>query len=614
MKYCPNCGYQCDDNNKFCAKCAYSFQSEILKAQKPQTCKIEQCPDIPAQNVASQATPDGGYIALYAEEARKAREKEIREAEEYERRKSEEARQEEIKRIEKRKAEQRASKENASQTSSYDKNQNETMAENNEPDKVYCVSLFNDKVSVPPYCTCCMKPTNTTEMIGGSLSSSSFNRKTTREVSLHLPICPECKKHREVISNKKWLLDSIAIAMGIILTVVLAGTSIFNYTWFVPVVMTIATFFTLGFIVKVEPLGKEHSTRERSVKMTVMSVDSFHVKLFFTSLTYAEMFAYVNNSRINKYPARNRPKEAKLLPALNNPYANGVIVLCVIVVTMLFALFAAEITTDSQKNSVTSVKPPAPPSSVNTPVVFDQPVIEFPANGYYTNHTGSIGLAPLSIKTPAGDDYYFILLRSSPKGEVAVTTYIYAGETVEILVPLGDYTMHYAVGKVWYGEEYLFGPDTVYTNVDKIFKFYETDDSYVGHTIELIMQFGGNLNTVPGSSSDFLGIPADIPLSELELPELPSYGGSVLVKEYTIFSFTPSSSGIWEFETSKNGKSDPVLAIYDMQGILIAEDDDGGDSFNALITTQLEAKTEYIIIALCNKMNGDSFMLSVTKK
>ena len=61
--------------------------------------------------------------------------------------------------------------------------------------------------------------------------------------------------------------------------------------------------------------------------------------------------------------------------------------------------------------------------------------------------------------------------------------------------------------------------------------------------------------------------------------------------------FTPSQSGVWEFRTSDNGGSDPYLWLYDWNGSLIVEDDDGVGDSNALISLYLESNRTYTIVA-----------------
>jgi len=97
--------------------------------------------------------------------------------------------------------------------------------------------------------------------------------------------------------------------------------------------------------------------------------------------------------------------------------------------------------------------------------------------------------------------------------------------------------------------------------------------------------------------------------------ELPGGGGTVQVNGETEFAFVPSQSGRWEFRTSNNGNSDPVLEIYDSNRRMIAEDDDGGDGLNSLISIDLNAGSTYYVVAKTWwGDSGGSYTLTVTRR
>ena len=70
-----------------------------------------------------------------------------------------------------------------------------------------------------------------------------------------------------------------------------------------------------------------------------------------------------------------------------------------------------------------------------------------------------------------------------------MTLYIRGGTKIEQNMPLGQFTLKYATGDIWCGDQDLFGPRTGLSEADKLFNFDE-DHSY---TVELIPQRGGNL-------------------------------------------------------------------------------------------------------------------------
>jgi hypothetical protein len=133
---------------------------------------------------------------------------------------------------------------------------------------------------------------------------------------------------------------------------------------------------------------------------------------------------------------------------------------------------------------------------------FNQPEKPLPSNGDVSAFTNAERIAPLSIKTSSGDNYYYVLLKTA-SGSKVMSVFIHPGRTVDIDVPLGDYYLYYAAGEKWYGTTYLFGPDTIYSKADEVFDFYETSQGINGYSVELILQAGGNLSTSQADSSDF---------------------------------------------------------------------------------------------------------------
>lgn len=143
-----------------------------------------------------------------------------------------------------------------------------------------------------------------------------------------------------------------------------------------------------------------------------------------------------------------------------------------------------------------------------------------PKSGYiFEDITDFDCLAPLSIETTGDGGYYFVidpLKFPAPHDDEAgkiyadimakysyFRLYIRAGSTVNIDLPLGEYEVYYAHGSSWYGEEDLFGPETVYYKCDDTFLFEETATGYNGWTISLALTPNGNLDTDLISESDF---------------------------------------------------------------------------------------------------------------
>ena len=83
--------------------------------------------------------------------------------------------------------------------------------------------------------------------------------------------------------------------------------------------------------------------------------------------------------------------------------------------------------------------------------------------------------------------------------------YVVGGQDLEVLVPVGSYKMRYAYGKIWRGEQHLFGPGSL-TRVEEALKnsdFLASVDGINGYTVKLILQIGGNLPTRHIARNDF---------------------------------------------------------------------------------------------------------------
>jgi serine/threonine protein kinase len=93
---------------------------------------------------------------------------------------------------------------------------------------------------------------------------------------------------------------------------------------------------------------------------------------------------------------------------------------------------------------------------------------------------------------------------------------------------------------------------------------------------------------------------------------IPSEGGSVQVSESTDYTFTPNRTGLWTFRTSENGNSDPYLWIYDSNGNLLSQNDDGGPGRNAVINQQLTAGTQYTVRAGFSGTGSGSYTLTMS--
>lgn len=81
---------------------------------------------------------------------------------------------------------------------------------------------------------------------------------------------------------------------------------------------------------------------------------------------------------------------------------------------------------------------------------------EAPRHGLMWNKTGLPAVFPLQVKTKDVENYYVTLV-DAETGAPALAAYIEGGRFFKVLVPPGEFDVHFASGKNWENEETLFG-------------------------------------------------------------------------------------------------------------------------------------------------------------
>ena len=119
--------------------------------------------------------------------------------------------------------------------------------------------------------------------------------------------------------------------------------------------------------------------------------------------------------------------------------------------------------------------------------------LDLPKNGWIVNYHSGDPIAPLRIITRDSYQNYFAKIEDYYTGQSILTVFVRGGESIDIEVPLGTYKLKYAVGKTWYGPDYLFGPETSYSKADEKFLFSRVGNNISGYTVELYLQRDGNL-------------------------------------------------------------------------------------------------------------------------
>ena len=120
-----------------------------------------------------------------------------------------------------------------------------------------------------------------------------------------------------------------------------------------------------------------------------------------------------------------------------------------------------------------------------------------PSSGllYGGNYYGS----PFQVKTPtySSDDYFIKLVNTSSGNSVGI--YVRGGDSTEVSVPDGTYSVRYATGKKWHGTRLLFGLDAHFSKANQTFTFSNGH----GYTLTLQKIVNGNLHTSSMPAQDF---------------------------------------------------------------------------------------------------------------
>jgi len=149
---------------------------------------------------------------------------------------------------------------------------------------------------------------------------------------------------------------------------------------------------------------------------------------------------------------------------------------------------------------------PDGPVADQSPPAFNEPLVPVPATGriraLWRSNSETV-LAPLRVVTAAGSLNYYVKVVDLKTKNPRLVFFVRSGQTADVRIPTGVYELRYAAGENWYGEEWLFGPDTVYRRADEQLDFHTEGDTVAGFTVELIKQVNGNLGETPIKPSDF---------------------------------------------------------------------------------------------------------------
>ena len=122
--------------------------------------------------------------------------------------------------------------------------------------------------------------------------------------------------------------------------------------------------------------------------------------------------------------------------------------------------------------------------------------LDYPMSGRLR---GSTSGTKIIIKAPKDGQGRYIQLRSYDSDAFAVSGFIQPGKSCTVRVPQGDYYLLIAVGVTWYGEEIIFGEQSVFSRTG----LFEVASRRYYHTVTLEPKSGGNLPLYGVSGDEF---------------------------------------------------------------------------------------------------------------
>lgn len=191
-------------------------------------------------------------------------------------------------------------------------------------DKVYAVDIRGEQVSIPPYCTCCMSPTEKKERV--SATFSDLLTSATRTLGIDMPVCDHCLSHRERPAWHLLLVLGLSVLLGSLSMLFLTLVECPGFIGFmISLVVAIAGYFGFGHAIKLPELSDillKHSTRGKSVRLAVKRhypgiQNSVTTMTFtFTNWEYAQLFKAANGDRAGEIREISEPNTAKKIDIL----------------------------------------------------------------------------------------------------------------------------------------------------------------------------------------------------------------------------------------------------------------------------------------------------------
>ena len=256
--------------------------------------------------------------------------------------------------------------------------------QSNRQDKKYTVDIFGKKIAIPPFCTCCMKPTENKENISYSITIPSGNSRTTRTIGVDMPICAECLKHRNKHIGLIFLVCSAAVAVaGIIMALLMLAKLDAIISFILSSGVAIGIYYLLLNKLKTKELGPEHSARGKSAEIFAYLTEGIlsgfgkleilpDAVFTFTNREYAELFRDANREHagsVREEDGVNTAKGTKFLSTTPHHIATMFKMLAVfsVIAIIIGAAISEGDNTSSYSSSPSYSSTPSSPGSAYNP-------------------------------------------------------------------------------------------------------------------------------------------------------------------------------------------------------------------------------------------------------
>lgn len=238
---------------------------------------------------------------------------------------------------------------------------------NRQANKHYTINIQGNRFAIPPFCTCCMKPTTNKENVSYSSTTQRGRTQTTRSISVDMPVCDECLKHRAQYNWLLVLICSVSVVVGSVLAAILATAGADDLM----IILlgggaAVGVYFGVSAIWKTKSLAREHARRGKSVSISPLFMGSYMagrmsscsgVIFTFYNWEYAHLFREANKdiaSEVQESPALNTARTTSVLAANEHPVADmfkmlGVFIVATAIITLL--VFSTNYTGNNSSNS-----------------------------------------------------------------------------------------------------------------------------------------------------------------------------------------------------------------------------------------------------------------------